>query len=67
MEGILSLVKHDTNVSGYRVIKLIILAFPFFFFLATVPGSLSWRARNVLMGSVLGAAFGFPLGKCYGP
>ncbi|KAJ8623043.1 hypothetical protein MRB53_031572 [Persea americana] len=27
-----------------------------------MPGSLSWRARNVLMGSVLGAAFGFPLG-----
>lgn len=27
-----------------------------------MPGSLPWRARNVLMGSVLGAAFGFPLG-----
>ncbi|RWR94022.1 hypothetical protein CKAN_02330000 [Cinnamomum micranthum f. kanehirae] len=27
-----------------------------------MPGSLSWRARNMLMGSVLGVAFGFPLG-----
>ncbi|XP_077244181.1 mitochondrial import inner membrane translocase subunit Tim17/Tim22/Tim23 family protein [Tasmannia lanceolata] len=27
-----------------------------------MPGSLLWRARNVLMGSVLGAAFCFPLG-----
>ncbi|XP_068643720.1 uncharacterized protein [Aristolochia californica] len=27
-----------------------------------LPGSLRWRARNMLMGSVLGAAFCFPLG-----
>ncbi|XP_031488417.1 uncharacterized protein LOC116256251 [Nymphaea colorata] len=27
-----------------------------------LPGSLAWRARNVLLGSVLGAVFGFPLG-----
>ncbi|XP_010251185.1 PREDICTED: uncharacterized protein LOC104593161 isoform X2 [Nelumbo nucifera] len=27
-----------------------------------LPGSLLWRARNVLMGSFLGAAFCFPLG-----
>ncbi|CAK7357362.1 unnamed protein product [Dovyalis caffra] len=27
-----------------------------------MPGSLRWRARNVLLGSVLGAAFCFPLG-----
>ncbi|KAJ4981780.1 hypothetical protein NE237_032617 [Protea cynaroides] len=27
-----------------------------------MPGSLLWRARNVLMGSVLGAAFCFPIG-----
>lgn len=27
-----------------------------------LPGSLHWRARNVLMGSVLGAAVCFPLG-----
>ncbi|XP_043707652.1 uncharacterized protein LOC122656991 isoform X1 [Telopea speciosissima] len=27
-----------------------------------MPGSLFWRARNVLMGSVLGAAFCFPIG-----
>ncbi|KGN64318.1 uncharacterized protein LOC101204093 [Cucumis sativus] len=27
-----------------------------------LPGSLKWRARNVAMGSVLGAAFCFPLG-----
>ncbi|KAL9249872.1 hypothetical protein AKJ16_DCAP11898, partial [Drosera capensis] len=27
-----------------------------------MPGSVMWRARNVLLGSVLGAAFGFPLG-----
>lgn len=27
-----------------------------------LPGSLHWRARNVLLGSVLGATFGFPLG-----
>ncbi|KAK9117192.1 hypothetical protein Sjap_016139 [Stephania japonica] len=27
-----------------------------------MPGSLSWRARNVMMGSLLGAGFGFPLG-----
>ncbi|KAL9239611.1 hypothetical protein vseg_013919 [Gypsophila vaccaria] len=27
-----------------------------------MPGSLLWRARNVMMGSVLGAAFCFPLG-----
>ncbi|OVA16967.1 Mitochondrial inner membrane translocase subunit Tim17/Tim22/Tim23/peroxisomal protein PMP24 [Macleaya cordata] len=27
-----------------------------------MPGSLHWRARNVMLGSVLGAAFGFPLG-----
>ncbi|KAF9667884.1 hypothetical protein SADUNF_Sadunf15G0069600 [Salix dunnii] len=28
----------------------------------SVPGSLRWRARNVLLGSVLGAAFCLPLG-----
>ncbi|KAJ4969171.1 hypothetical protein NE237_015872 [Protea cynaroides] len=27
-----------------------------------MPGSLLWRSRNVLMGSVLGAAFCFPIG-----
>ncbi|XP_039048929.1 uncharacterized protein LOC120189824 [Hibiscus syriacus] len=27
-----------------------------------MPGSLQWRARNVVIGSVLGAAFCFPLG-----
>lgn len=27
-----------------------------------LPGSLKWRARNVALGSVLGAAFCFPLG-----
>ncbi|KAK8499538.1 hypothetical protein V6N13_097220 [Hibiscus sabdariffa] len=27
-----------------------------------MPGSLKWRARNVVLGSVLGAAFCFPLG-----
>lgn len=27
-----------------------------------MPGSLYWRARNVMLGSVLGAAFCFPLG-----
>lgn len=27
-----------------------------------MPGSVRWRARNVLLGSVLGAALGFPLG-----
>ncbi|KAJ0578331.1 hypothetical protein HanIR_Chr05g0246101 [Helianthus annuus] len=27
-----------------------------------MPGSLAWRGRNVLLGSVLGAAFCFPLG-----
>ncbi|KAK9108117.1 hypothetical protein Syun_024128 [Stephania yunnanensis] len=27
-----------------------------------MPGSLSWRVRNVMMGSLLGAGFGFPLG-----
>ncbi|XP_022994666.1 uncharacterized protein LOC111490310 [Cucurbita maxima] len=27
-----------------------------------LPGSLKWRARNLAMGSVLGAAFCFPLG-----
>lgn len=27
-----------------------------------MPGSLLWRARNVALGSFLGAAFGFPLG-----
>nr|KJB36963.1 hypothetical protein B456_006G188800 [Gossypium raimondii] len=27
-----------------------------------VPGSLQWRARNVVLGSVLGAAICFPLG-----
>ncbi|KAJ4712359.1 Mitochondrial import inner membrane translocase subunit Tim17/Tim22/Tim23 family protein [Melia azedarach] len=27
-----------------------------------MPGSLVWRARNVVLGSVLGAALGFPLG-----
>lgn len=27
-----------------------------------LPGSLQWRARNILLGSVLGAAIGFPLG-----
>eukprot|EP00262_Sarcandra_glabra_P006966 TRINITY_DN1952_c0_g1_i1.p1 TRINITY_DN1952_c0_g1~~TRINITY_DN1952_c0_g1_i1.p1 ORF type:complete len:154 (+),score=33.91 TRINITY_DN1952_c0_g1_i1:51-512(+) len=27
-----------------------------------MPGSLMWRARNVLLGSALGAAFCFPLG-----
>uniref|UniRef100_A0A1D1ZCP7 Complex I assembly factor TIMMDC1, mitochondrial n=1 Tax=Anthurium amnicola TaxID=1678845 RepID=A0A1D1ZCP7_9ARAE len=28
-----------------------------------LPGSLMWRARNVLLGSTLGAAFCFPLGN----
>lgn len=32
-----------------------------------VPGSLVWRARNVMMGSVLGAAVCFPLGKSFQP
>lgn len=27
-----------------------------------MPGSLKWRARNVMLGSVLGAAFCFPIG-----
>lgn len=27
-----------------------------------LPGSLRWRGRNVVLGSVLGAAIGFPLG-----
>ncbi|GMH21494.1 hypothetical protein Nepgr_023336 [Nepenthes gracilis] len=27
-----------------------------------MPGSILWRARNVMLGSVLGAAFCFPLG-----
>ncbi|ESR53084.1 mitochondrial import inner membrane translocase subunit Tim17/Tim22/Tim23 family protein [Citrus sinensis] len=27
-----------------------------------MPGSLAWRTRNVVLGSVLGAAVGFPLG-----
>ncbi|KAK2663737.1 hypothetical protein Ddye_002311 [Dipteronia dyeriana] len=27
-----------------------------------MPGSLPWRARNVMLGSVLGAAFCFPIG-----
>lgn len=27
-----------------------------------MPGSLKWRARNVLLGSALGAAFCFPIG-----
>ncbi|XP_017216265.1 uncharacterized protein LOC108193922 isoform X2 [Daucus carota subsp. sativus] len=27
-----------------------------------MPGSLMWRARNVMLGSALGAAFCFPLG-----
>ncbi|GAV58354.1 hypothetical protein CFOL_v3_01888 [Cephalotus follicularis] len=31
-------------------------------FALILPGSLMWRARNVVLGSVLGAAFGFPLG-----
>ncbi|KAG5230171.1 Mitochondrial inner membrane translocase [Salix suchowensis] len=30
--------------------------------LLQLPGSLRWRARNVLLGSVLGAAFCLPLG-----
>lgn len=29
----------------------------------SVPGSLKWRARNVLLGSVLGAGICFPLGN----
>ncbi|CAK9138601.1 unnamed protein product [Ilex paraguariensis] len=29
-----------------------------------LPGSFRWRARNVLLGSVLGAAFCFPLENC---
>lgn len=29
----------------------------------SVPGSLRWRARNMALGSVLGAAFCFPLGN----
>ncbi|XP_050375804.1 uncharacterized protein LOC126793353 [Argentina anserina] len=27
-----------------------------------LPGSLQWRGRNMLLGSILGAAIGFPLG-----
>lgn len=30
-----------------------------------MPGSLQWRARNILLGSVLGAAIGFPLGNTF--
>lgn len=30
-----------------------------------VPGSLAWRARNVLLGSVLGATVCFPLGNYF--
>ncbi|KAL6964403.1 hypothetical protein U1Q18_035458 [Sarracenia purpurea var. burkii] len=32
-----------------------------------MPGSLLWRARNVVLGSVLGAAFCFPLGNTSAP
>ncbi|KAJ0571277.1 hypothetical protein HanHA300_Chr05g0188461 [Helianthus annuus] len=32
-----------------------------------MPGSLAWRGRNVLLGSVLGAAFCFPLGNLFEP
>lgn len=31
-------------------------------FALIMPGSLVWRVRNVVLGSVLGAAVGFPLG-----
>ncbi|XP_068309148.1 uncharacterized protein [Pyrus communis] len=31
-------------------------------FALIMPGSLAWRARNVMLGAALGAAFGFPLG-----
>lgn len=34
-----------------------------FQFELVVPGSLAWRARNVFLGSILGAGIGFPLGK----
>eukprot|EP00250_Pteridium_aquilinum_P003772 c14065_g1_i1 orf=173-706(+) len=30
-----------------------------------LPGSLSWRLRSALLGSVLGVAFGIPLGKTF--
>ncbi|KAI3860131.1 hypothetical protein MKX03_037090 [Papaver bracteatum] len=30
-----------------------------------MPGSIQWRARNMLLGSVLGAAVGLPLGWCH--
>ncbi|KAK9995752.1 hypothetical protein SO802_020438 [Lithocarpus litseifolius] len=32
-----------------------------------MPGSLQWRARNVALGSVLGAAICFPLGNIFDP
>lgn len=30
-----------------------------------MPGSLPWRARNVMLGAVLGAALGFPFGNTF--
>jgi hypothetical protein len=32
-----------------------------------VPGSLLWRARNVALGSLLGAAICFPIGNRFVP
>lgn len=36
---------------------------PSLLFGVTVPGTLRWRLRNAMLGSVLGAAICFPLGK----
>lgn len=33
--------------------------------IVAVPGSLAWRARNVMLGSVLGATVCFPLGNYF--
>lgn len=51
-----SIVSSGFNLKGYWL---------FFCLIMPVPGSMRWRARNLMMGSLLGAAFGFPLGKAY--
>lgn len=54
--------KKKERKSALSAITNFLLCFDFL-----VPGSLHWRTRNALLGSVLGAAFGFPLGNYSAP
>lgn len=51
------------QILGIKPFLDYLLPHSLFIFMVPVPGSLHWRARNVMLGSALGAAVCFPLGN----